>query len=159
MIGDKQFITKLRKSLPGVLVVAGWHIAGGKNVKVPGIHVRPNRDLIKEFVDEGDLFVETRWEVKSTRYEWTSRQDFKLPQVLICDKHAHDSCKRTPDYYALLNQAKTHAIVVAVARTRHLWWSEVKHNGESGEEQEFYFCPLDCVQWHELPWVPEQVES
>lgn len=159
MIPDKQFIDNLRKSLPGVLVMAGWFVALGRNVKIPGIHVRPSRDLIQEFVDEGDLFVEYRWEVKSTRYEWTTREDFKLPQILICDKHAHDACKRTPDYYALLNQARTHAIVVDVGRTRKHWWSAVKRNSVSGEDQEFYFCPLECGTWVELPWAPDQAES
>ena len=144
------FDRRLARSHLALWVAASWAWDNGQNVRIPS--TPPG------VPDDGDLFVQaspgSRWqrlEVKHIRRDWTCRQDFPFPKVLICARHSWDRANPKPAEYVLFNHRMTHVIRVK-RNTRPLWWvDEVADRKRDDGHQECYCIKPDDALFEPVP--------
>lgn len=128
-----------------------WLNARGYTVGVPPMEYAPTDSDWLEYVDEGDLSILMRVEVKQRSLEFTCRADWPFPDgFIVCSRNSFDRAKPKPYAYVILNRAGTHAaFVLGSSRTR--WWIERRKDSRYQTiEQEFYFAPLEAVSFAPL---------
>lgn len=108
--------------------------------------------------DGGDLFVRMapiddwlRTEVKHRQLDFTDRDSFKYPDMMVCSKHSFDRADPKPYAYVMLNKAMTHAAIIS---TESLEFWTVKEYGDknfgNGYKQLKYMCPKERIHFVEL---------
>ena len=148
----QKFNEHLDGSQEAVCKVAQWLTLSGQTVIIPPISRVPNHESWKEGADTGDLLILRRVEVKQLSTVFTCLSDWPHKRFIVCAKHAWDRAAQKPEAFIILNAAMTHAAVVK-KETQPYWTTgtveDSRYTGKAAV-QEFYFCPLDLVEWKEL---------
>ena len=138
------FLAALEKSQQAVCAVAVYLTRLGQTVQMNGLHKAPTPQQRDVFRDLGDLHILKRLEVKQRTIDWTCREDYPFPDILVTGKSSFDQGER-PLGFIILNRAGTHAAMIN-SDTRHRWEvRSVLHN--RGTEAETYVAPLDVPCW------------
>lgn len=148
----KRFLEHLSGSLDAVWVVAKWLQSSGYAVTVNPIKKAPSADQWKEYVDGGDLEIRQRVEIKHISRNFTGRQDWAFgDDFIVCARHSYDNAKPKPYAYIVVS-GDYKACAIVPASTAQQW--RVDKRGDSrysgNYSQEFYFCPIELVQWRSL---------
>lgn len=157
---NSRFLAHLAASHDAVWKVARYIQRTGFNVMVNAGHDTSTFETRMSHVDNGDLSIVHRIEVKHLRKEFTSAEDWPFPDVIVCAKQAFDKAKPKPFQFILVNRAETHIAIVR-GSTRPQWtvMENVRDSRYEDRAQDFYVCPLHLVQFREFnaPIVePEQ---
>jgi hypothetical protein len=146
MTDDERFRQHLEDSKFGVQVIADWFTMNGYAVRLPPVRVCKNHAEWKAFADDGDLFIESRIEVKHLGVDFTCREDWPFGEkFIVCAKHSWDRAQPKPQAYYVLNKQASHLAIV-LGRTSNEWFVEERRDSRYDDvEQSFYFCPLDKV--------------
>lgn len=151
----QKFLSHLSESQNSVWLVAKFLNSFGYNVTVNASGKAKEAKDWQSFVDNGDLLIQQRVEVKALSADFTKADDWKFgSKFIVCAKHSFDNAVPKPYLYIYLNKQKTHAAFV-LSDTRPKWYVETRKDSRySNVEQEFYFCPLDLVVFSELNNAP-----
>jgi len=151
MDNHNKFLEHLEASSSGVLKAAEWLIKKGINVRIPGMQKAPTHAEWKKYVDSGDIFIEKRVEIKTLSATFTSKIDWPFrDKFIVCAKHAWETAKPKPYIFMILNESGSHAAIVK-QETSEKWYIEKRKDSRyDNVEQEFFFCPINLVQFIEL---------
>ena len=142
---DPGFIQDLRDSKEAVAVAAKWLCNKGYPVVMRPVFERPTASDMREYADEGDLEIIQRIEVKRRQnLEFTSKQDFPYPTVIVDVCHAYDRAHPKPYAYIIFNKSMDRALIIE-GRTHGAWAKTRKQDRFKNREREFYECPLELA--------------
>lgn len=146
---DPKFPEDLTESNEHAWQVARWFQSQGIPVAVQPIRLRPTPEERGEYGDNGDLLIVQRVEVKQRRFDWTCRDDFPYPTIIVDVCHTWDRAFPKPYLYVITNQSVTRAILVE-GRTSWAWKRVYKDDRRINRRRHFYECPLDLVEFKVL---------
>ena len=124
----------------------------GYTVQIPPTHIAQHQHQRINMVDEGDLFVLQRMEVKGKSIHFTCREDYPYDSVIICNKFSFDKHKGMPPaYYFIVAADGVSVAVIDVKRTKPLWWAEKRRDRRYEDvEETFYFVHKKDVSFERL---------
>jgi hypothetical protein len=139
--------------------VAGKIVELGFPVRVPELSLRKDPSFNK-FNDGGDIWVCNELvEVKSTRYPFSSLDDFKFDKPMIDTVSGWDSKKIKPVTLIEVCRLNGAMIFLPIADTRDAWTVVSKHDHRKGYDDRFYACPK--MLWKNFgqfrPWFYERI--
>ena len=101
-------------------------------------------------LDQGDLEIVQRVEVKGLSTEFTCKDDFPFKSIIVCAKHSWDFANPKPYAYMLLNKNRTHYGLIK-GETRESWFVDsFKDKRYESMVQECYKTNLDNVTFGEI---------
>ena len=113
-----------------------------------------------QHTDHGDLKVVLRMfdgtiprvmGVKGRSIEFTSREDFPFPTLIVCSVNSWKYSDPKPRGFISLCKCRKHAAIVW-SSTRRAWKEEdfVDGRPNRGEKETNYVCPTHCVQFFDM---------
>lgn len=132
-------------------MIARWLTSRGHIVRLAPLTKAPTRADWKDHVDDGDLEIALRVEVKRLSANFTNAKDWPFgSKFIVCAKHAFDNARPKPHSFIIVNAAGTHAAIVE-GRTSRDWTVERKTDSRmDGVSQECYLAPMGCVTFTTL---------
>lgn len=154
----QRFLVVLRESDDVRVLVAFWFMESkGYDVRLAHTEYAPARDQASLYSDKGDLYIskpgrpEHRVEVKGLNYDFTSADDYPYRNAfIVISRSKWDRADPKPWAVVIVNRLRTHMAIVMGA-TRDRWRVDKRTDREFGDTQEYYFAPIECVTFHELP--------
>lgn len=148
----RKFLNHLNDSSKAVWTVARMLSCRGYGVTIPATSKAESHSEWKKHADGGDLFISQRVEVKQLGVEFTSAQDWPFGRkFIVCAKHAFDRAQPKPYAFVILSASGSFAAAV-FATDRKYWTAEKRRDGRyENITQEFYFCPMETVQFFQMP--------
>ena len=145
----QRFVKHLSESHEGVISAANWLNSLGYSVTIPPSTVSDSYENRMKHVDNGDLYINMRVEVKTLGITFTSRADWKFgDKFIVCAKHSFDNAKPKP-YAYIIQSADLKHIAVVHSSTFKQWYSESRKDSRYEDvTQDFYLCPIDLVRFH-----------
>ena len=145
----QRFVKHLNDSHEGVISAANWLNSLGYSVTIPPSTVSDSYENRMKHVDNGDLYINMRVEVKTLGITFTSRADWKFgDKFIVCAKHSFDNAKPKP-YAYIIQSADLKHIAVVHSATFKQWYSEPRKDSRYEDvTQDFYLCPIDLVRFH-----------
>ena len=145
----QRFVKHLNDSHEGVISAANWLNSLGYSVTIPPSTVSDSYENRMKHVDNGDLYINMRVEVKTLGITFTSRADWKFgDKFIVCAKHSFDNAKPKP-YAYIIQSADLKHIAVVHSTTFKQWYSEPRKDSRYEDvTQDFYLCPIDLVRFH-----------
>jgi hypothetical protein len=145
----QRFVKHLSESHEGVISAANWLNSLGYSVTIPPSTVSDSYENRMKHVDNGDLYINMRVEVKTLGITFTSRADWKFgDKFIVCAKHSFDNAKPKP-YAYIIQSADLKHIAVVHSSTFKQWYSEARKDSRYEDvTQDFYLCPIDLVRFH-----------
>ena len=140
-----KFLDHLEASKSPVWLVARWLCDHGFAVSLSPTSKASAHDEWREHVDDGDLGITVRVEVKHLSCGFTSEADWPFPDFIVCAKHAWDNAKPKPYRICYLNKDKSHLAVLDTA-TRDDWTVDRRTDKRyNNVAQDFYICDPSMV--------------
>lgn len=132
--------------------VAAHLLSKGHTVQVPPTHVAKHQHQRKDMVDDGDLFILKRMEVKAKSVQFTCREDYPYRSLIICNKYSFDHHKGMPPaFYFIVAADGEHVAVIDVTKTKDKWWAEKRKDKRYEDVEEvFYFIDKKNVWFEKL---------
>lgn len=153
-----RFVKHLNESKYGVWLVADWLNDKHKfDVTITSNTVSKGYEDRMDHVDRGDLYISKpsiepmRVEVKSLSAEFTCKEEWPFGgEMIVCAKHSYDNAEPKPYMYVLLNNQKTHAIIIK--GEDHDKWRVKVYPDKRYENmvQSFYITSVEDVKFIEL---------
>jgi hypothetical protein len=150
-----KFLKFLDESQLAVFKVAQWLGNQGYTVAIPPTTKAERREDWAQHSDKGDLFLvekdgeelDVRIEVKHRGIPFTTKEDFKFDDVIVCTTHSFDRAEKQPDSYIHLSADMGHAMIIKTKY--HDWWTTrmIKDSRYNNVEQECYICSKDNIQF------------
>lgn len=142
----KRFLKHLNESQRGVWLAAQWLNSKGYNVKINTSAKADKHENWKSYVDNGDLEISMRIEVKNLGCHFTNREDWPFgSDFIVCAKHAWDNATPKPFVFIYLNGKQTHIACLKPQHTNNWSVGTRKDSRYEAVEQEFYFADLKDV--------------
>jgi hypothetical protein len=148
----QDILVNVEKSKSGVQRVAAWLNDKGYTVTVPPmVVVQSSYEDRMNHIDNGDLFLHQRMEVKVRSIDFTCAQDYPFKDgIYVCAQHSYDNAKPKPHSYIILNKNMTHAAII-MGDTKNLWTvKNVKDSRYKDFTQPIYSCPVSAVKFTKL---------
>ena len=145
-------LDSLDKSHDAVWKVAKLLNDRGYAVKVPVTTKATSLDDWKTHVDDGDLFIEQRIEVKQLSRDFKNHDDWPFDdKFIVCSANSFDRATPKPFAYVILSGCGGYAAAVFCS-TQNEWYTEMRSDGRrEGVRQKFYFCPMHKVKFFKMP--------
>lgn len=145
---DPTFTADLRESHETAWLVARWLQGRGHDIVVYGHHERPSVEQMSQFNDGGaDIAIVQKIDVKRRpTMQFTCREDFPYPTLLVVHIHTYDRAKSKPWAYVNVNASGTHAAIVMGDTAKH-WAKVTKFDKAKRRERHYYECPVEWVRF------------
>jgi hypothetical protein len=151
------FTKRLDASRSSTFRVAEWLHKKGFSVTIPAIRFAPLGANPLDYVDEGDLFIESggkkhRIDVKHRGTEFTDADSWpqKLKgKMIVSNKIAVDRANGESKAYIIVSQPMTH-IAIIWNTTREHWVAEELFSRNIQQLEWFYLCPIEHVDFRDL---------
>ena len=141
------FKKNLRASQRGVWDTAQWLGTFGMKVTVNPTQEADSYKNRHAFMDDGDIEISQKIEVKVLGYEFTGQHDWPFHRFAVCNVNAWDRATRKP-YAYLIWSSDRHHLAIVYGTTRPHWFSdEMKDRRYDGYTQRSYFCPMEFIKW------------
>jgi len=135
---DEEFISALKKSDESVKRVAEWLARLQCEVMIRPTVIRPETKDRFDYIDDGDIEIRQRVEVKNRSFSFTSANDYPFETVIIDSKRNIDRIPRRQLWgHIILDEKLTHAAVVKTETRKHWDLLEVYNNKDRS----------NCVMW------------
>ncbi len=153
MDSDEDFLRDFDASAKAVNKFASRMRRRGVCMWLPPTEVRPDSSVRADYSDNGDLILQGRVEHKVRTIDFTTRDDYPFPTVIVDEKRIEDGKAEDPVIaYVIENKAGTHAAVV-YGWTKPRWQTMTRFDRLRDRERTFYvvskslvrFCPVDEV--------------
>ena len=128
------------------------HPAFKKNLRASqkGVWDTQEADTYKNrhaFMDDGDIEISQKIEVKVLGYQFTGREDWPFHRFAVCNVNAWDRASRKP-YAYLIWSSDRHNLAIVYGKTKAHWFSdEMQDRRYNGYTQRSYFCPMEFIRW------------
>lgn len=140
---DAQFIAALSASDQCVSAVAAWLARHKRDVLVRPLIIRPSFDSRMEYLDEGDIEIRMRVEVKHRDMDFTCAADFPYRTVIVGEKHKVERIPLGRWWgYVHVNRAMTHACII-FPHTAKYWITTTKYDRKDRGTLTFLECPTE----------------
>lgn len=138
-----RFQARLEGSRPAVEAVAAW-LRHKYELTVPEFEVAPSAEVACFYVDAGDIILADGRviEVKGLKYDFPPWPEHFGDRAFLGPQAQVD---RDP-IFIFVNQDLSVCGVV-LPETRERWFVATFRNKNTGNIEERYACPLDCVIW------------
>lgn len=147
MKSDENFLRDLSKSRQAVNNFALIQQSKGVQIWLPPEQTRPDSSQRMEYADSGDMILQMRIEHKSISLEFTSREDFPNPSIIVDEKYKYDSKSKTPVLmYVLQSANKTHAAIV-YGFTRDKWTTKDIFDRKQNRNCTMYMCDKKYIRF------------
>ena len=152
-----KFLKHLKESKPAVWAIAQWLSERGYPVKVNPSPIADEHKNWKSYVDNGDIEITQRVEIKEISQTFTSAKDWPIKdKFIVCAKHSFDRATPKPFAYIILSKDRNHAAIV-MGSTYEYWYIEKRQDSRyENVSQEFYFCPLEHIKFVRIGTTNEQ---
>ena len=148
----RKFLSHLDNSADAVWRVAQMLSGRGYSVTVPAASRARVHGEWQDHADAGDLYISQRVEVKQLGAEFSSASDWPFGKhFIVCAKHAFDRARPRPHSYVILSASGNTAACVLGSDHKNWYVEKRKDRRYEGVEQEFYFSPLEMVQFFQMP--------
>ena len=158
-VSDKQFIKDLKQSDDDVWLVARWLCQLFKrHVMVAPLKIRPDVSQRHQFRDNGDLFLVedngnlARIEVKWRSIDFTCREDFPFPSLMVGPVDHIDHMFPIAYAHIMLNATRTVACVIRGKTEKH-WTNDRIYDSRYGRHSTVYQCPIEHCEFYDLSKV------
>ena len=147
-----KFLKHLDNSIETMWTCARFLYSQGYSVKINSMKKTKNYKDWRKYADNGDLEiwvegVSKRIEVKGLSYDFTNKEDFPFPVLIVCASHSWDMAEPKPFAYIIFNKKRTHVAIV-YGKDKSNWAIERKFDKRYDDyAQEFYVTSLDKVVW------------
>jgi len=142
------FQQMLLDSNKAVWVMAQHYQHEGRQVTVFPQFCAPTVEQAADYVDNGDLYIGTRAEVRHIQHDFTSYQDFPYEFVIVGNKIYDDNARPKPFVYNIVNRKMTHFAKIFGATRPH--WIVMEVCDRRNTLRDVYFCPREHVTFHEI---------
>jgi hypothetical protein len=150
---DSIFAARLWASETGRKKVAGYLMSMGYAIKMDAMRLAPTHAEWRQFVDNGDLHITARIEVKQRKFDFTSAKDFPFQDgLIVCSCSSFARAEREgsmPFAYVHLNLAGSHVAVIST-RTRPTWKGMDVGDSEYETVRRNWCVPLSQVKFGSL---------
>lgn len=141
-----RFQARLEGSRPAVEAVAAWLRAKGYELTVPETIIAPSAEVACFYVDDGDIILADGRviEVKGVHKDFQGRGSWPFGEMFLGPPSQHE---RFPDaiYISISRDLRYAGVVLPATKAR--WYRTTMRNSNTGNIEERYACPLDCVIW------------
>lgn len=150
--GQKTFKNLLENSEKIVTAFAEVLQNSGYNVRVLPKTLSPSVEERWEHVDDGDIEIIQRIEVKHwPNINFTSVEDIPYKEIIVDEKYKIDKKHNSSLYmYVIVNALCTHCILIP-QHTRKHWKVKNKIDGREGRRASFYMIDKKYVTVQRLP--------
>ena len=141
----------LAQSSEGVQKVGKWLREKGYEVQIPELRIAPSLAKYDDFVDDGDIFLNVKVEVKRRSFHFTCAKDFPYKEgSIVCAKKRFDKCFPQPFAIIHLNKKMTHCAIIMKNTKKHWIEKMIKDGRYTDYYQVNYVCPLEYIEWARL---------
>ncbi len=145
------FKAHLKASREAVWIIAKWLNSRGNNVKVNTSSVAPTHADWKQYVDNGDLEVSLRVEVKQLSYQFTCRDDWPFGEnFIVCAQQMFDNACPKPFAFFYVNPKATHVAQVLSSSSKTWTVGTFSDRRYKDHSQTSYYCPLAHVRFYSI---------
>ena len=147
----QKFVDSLDQSAEAVFKCAKYLYGKGMQVAIAPMFKCKDWEDRHNCMDDGDLFIQQRIEVKGLTAEFTNASNWPFgADFIVCAAKTYDRAKPKPYAYMILNKAQTHAAIV-YCKTRPYWRKKtITDRRYTNMTQIFYLCPLEHIEWRPL---------
>lgn len=153
----ERFTKRLEASRASTFKVAEWLHKKGFSISIPAIRFAPLGSNPLDYVDEGDLFIESgghkvRIDVKHSGTEFTDADSWPKRlkgRMIVSNKKAIDRAEGSSKAYIIVNPPMTHVAIIW-QRTWKYWVAEELPASNTKELEWFYLCPIEHVDFRDL---------
>lgn len=151
----EEFFGSLDNSVPAVFIFAEHLHRQGITVLIYGLKKRGINGVPHDYKDEGDLFIvhddgtKDRIEVKNIDTQFTCREDFPFPSIIVSNKNRVDKTKHEVKRWVIISKDRKHFASINV-NTQNTWAAKDLFAKNSKQKEWFYLAPLDVVQWYKI---------
>ena len=145
----EKFVEHLEASHEGVMNAMNWFLKKGYEVTIPPTTVAESYETRMNHVDNGDLFIKMRIEVKRLGVTFTGRDDWPYgKKFMVCGKDSFDRADPKPFAYLIQSKDLKSMGIVLSASSKN-WYVENKLDKRYPEPyyQDFYMCPMEHVSF------------
>jgi hypothetical protein len=148
----QDILVNIENSKTGVQRVAAWLNEKGYTVTVPPVvAVQCSYEERMSHIDNGDLFIHQRIEVKARSVDFTCAEDYPFKTgMYVCAQHSYDNAKPKPYAYVYLNKAMTHAAIIMGSTHKQWEVTMVKDSRYKDFFQPTYQCPLEAIKFTKI---------
>lgn len=159
-IDHKDFQKRLASSSGAVFALAEHFHISGFEVRIPPVHISPERNQNTNYTDDGDLWItNNKGNSHKIEVKW-SRQDFTdswpYPLMWVMDAETWDKIEIKPFGLFTVNANCTHAAVIPIEQSIDSWIKKESHDKFRGCTDLVYACPTSLVSWMKLESHPRQ---
>ncbi len=143
-------MSNIDRSQDAVWQVARYIVSKGYKISVTPTVKASNASELSDFVDEGDIYIQQRIEVKGLGAEFTCAEDWKFgKEFMVCAKNSYDRANPKPSKYIYLNKARTHMATLDTNTHKQWFVKRYKDKRYNDMEQDFYICPTELLKFSE----------
>lgn len=150
---DNEFLRDLDESMLDEIIAAQWLVRIGFPVTWIPKTVRPSYEERYDYVDDGDLLLPTRMEVKRRKgddMDFTTLDEYPHKTVFVDEVYKVDRKHRLPLFsYIVLNRTRTHAIAIP-RHTQNRWVKETVSDRKQGRKCHNYACPKELCSIYDI---------
>ena len=149
------FIGRLSGSTHAVMVVAHWLHKKGYELNIPAIRYAPSSKESLDYVDSGDIMSRKgdgdweRIEVKGIGTQFTCREDWPHPFMIVSNKKAVDRANPLPRAYVVVSKDLTHCAIIRNT-TRDRWREKELTPKTTNVPEMFYVVDNDVPRFIKL---------
>lgn len=148
----EKFLEHLDQSQPAVWTVARWLQSLGYAVTVNPVRKAPTAEQWQDYVDQGDLEIRQRVEVKKLGFSFSGPHDWPYKNFIVCNKAAYD--RATPKPYAYIHVSADGQVCAVVKTDTDKTWRVERRSDRryaGNYSQECYVCTLESIKWIKFP--------
>lgn len=121
----------------------------GFSIWMPPETTRPTEAERFNYSDDGDLMIAMRVEHKSRTFNFTSREDFPYPTLIVDEKYKEDkkTAEKGPLGVCIVESGDAGCVAVVYGWTRSRWRVEKIWDKKQKRECEFYTVDLKIVRF------------
>jgi hypothetical protein len=148
MKNDAVFTEALAKSRTVATNICRWLCDKGYSVVELEQRDRTCREDRWDYVDDGDLLIRQRIEVKQRpELDFQGADDLPYPDIIVDEVYKLDKVHKYGLHsYIIVNASETCCMVI-LAESRKHWFKRTVFDSKEKEDREFYFIPKQMVRF------------
>tara|TARA_B100001123_G_C15059387_1_gene926929 strand:+ start:309 stop:767 length:459 start_codon:yes stop_codon:yes gene_type:complete len=144
-----EFLANLANSHDAVAQVQAFFNTRGLATQLPPRSQAKSHQLRNQHLDEGDLFLLQRVEVKQRSFNFSGTHDYPFPTVFVSAKDAWDRSNPKPIFVVILSQCGKHSLFIPRA-SQPSWKVKDVYDARYDLNRQTYECPIEACNHRTL---------
>jgi len=141
---DEEFLRSLKVSHEVTVQVAAWLRSKGRDAHVQTTRIRPSHSEWKDYIDDGDIFIEGKGRIEVKYREnlsFVCTETYKYPTIFVDEVRKVDMEHAAPLVaYIIVNKERTHVAIIK-PDSKQFWIKSKRFDRRTSDDREFYECP------------------